>query len=104
MLEPLPSEVTLRTRLGPGQHDVILFFTPRRSELEMQFTRLKEALVANGSLWICWPKKASGVETDLTENVVRDIALANGLVDNRVCAVDDACSGLRLVYRLKDRT
>ncbi|HZL71750.1 MAG TPA: DUF3052 domain-containing protein, partial [Planctomycetota bacterium] len=57
----------------------------------------------NGGLWVAWPKKVSGVLTDLTEDRVRDVALAAGLVDNKVCAIDPVWSGLRCVYRLKDR-
>jgi hypothetical protein len=56
-----------------------------------------------GGLWVCWPKRASGVATDVTEDTVRDVALPLGLVDNKVCAVDETWSGLRIVYRLKDR-
>ncbi len=83
--------------------DVIVFFTHQRSEYENQYARLKAALRANGALWIAWPKKASRVATDLTENFVRDYAFEHGLVDNKVCAIDLVYSGLRLVYRLKDR-
>ena len=57
----------------------------------------------DGGLWIAWPKRSSGVETDITEDVVRELALAGGLVDNKVCAIDETWSGLRLVYRLRDR-
>ena len=56
-----------------------------------------------GGLWVCWPKRASGVPTDITEDVIRDVVLPLGLVDNKVCAVDETWSGLRIVYRLKDR-
>ena len=75
----------------------------RRGELERRFAALKRALDPAGGLWIAWPKRSSGVETDLTEDVVREIALAKGLVDNKVCAIDETWSGLRLVYRLSDR-
>ena len=61
------------------------------------------ALEPDGGLWIAWPKRSSGVTTDLTEDVVREIAIANGMVDNKVCAIDDTWCGLRLVYRLRDR-
>jgi len=64
---------------------------------------LTEHLVTNGMIWVCWPKKASGVPTDLTEDVVRQLALAGGLVDVKVCAVDETWSGLKLVRRLRDR-
>jgi hypothetical protein len=81
----------------------VVFFTRRRSELERRFAALKRALDPAGGLWIAWPKRSSGVETDLTEDIVREIALAEGLVDNKVCAIDETWSGLRLVYRLSDR-
>ena len=66
-------------------------------------TALARAIFPDGGLWIAWPKRASGLETDLTEDVVRDLALERGLVDNKVCAIDDTWSGLRLVYRVADR-
>jgi len=101
-LGPLPGGVTVKSR-AIGPLDVIVSFTRRRSALERRFEALKRALVANGGLWIAWPKRASGVATDLTEDVVREIAPAGGLVDNKVCAIDETWSGLRLVYRLRDR-
>jgi hypothetical protein len=75
----------------------------RRSELERRFSALAAALEPDGGLWIAWPKGSSGVATDLNEDVVREVAIANGLVDNKVCAIDDTWSGLRLVHRLRDR-
>ena len=86
-----------------GPADVILSFHLRRQELASSFAMLAGALDSAGGLWISWPKKASGISTDLNENLIRDIGLAAGLVDNKVCAVTDAWSGLRFVYRLKDR-
>jgi hypothetical protein len=83
-------------------HVIVAFFI-RRSALERRFSRLAVALEPDGGLWIAWPKRSSGVTTDLTEDVVREIAIANGMVDNKVCAIDDTWSGLRLVYRLRDR-
>ena len=77
--------------------DVIVLFVTERYRLERHFPAAGAALVANGGLWVAWPKKASGVETDLTENVIREIGLANGLVDNKVCAIDDTWSALRFV-------
>ena len=68
-----------------------------------RFPDLARRLVTNGGLWIAWPKRSSGIPTDLDGNVVREFGLAAGLVDNKVCAVDDTWSGLRFVYRLKDR-
>ncbi|MDX2004909.1 MAG: hypothetical protein SFU83_06490 [Meiothermus sp.] len=98
----LPDGVEVRERLEPNL-DVVVFFTTRQAEYQAQFATLKAVLKSNGGLWIAWPKKASKVPTDLTEDVVRDWALAHGLVDNKVCAIDAVWSGLRLVYRVKDR-
>lgn len=104
LLASLPPDVAITADLVRGMaYDVILFFTESRAELERRFGTFKKALNNSGGLWICWPKKSSKVVTDLTEDVVREIALAAGLVDNKVCAVDETWSGLRLVYRLADR-
>jgi hypothetical protein len=86
-----------------GTFPFIHFFTRSRIALETKFAGLARALASDGALWISWPKKASGVPTDLTEDVVREIALPTGLVDVKVAAVDDVWSGLKLVRRLKDR-
>ena len=83
--------------------DVIVFFVRDQAELFQRFTPFTRCLAPAGGLWVSWPKKASGVSTNLTEDVIRDVALAAGLVDNKVCAVDATWSGLRLVIRLKDR-
>jgi hypothetical protein len=83
--------------------DFIQFFSKAKSHLERNFPKLKAALTSAGSLWISWPKGSSGVSTDLNEDVVRQIGLANGLVDVKVIAVDDTWSGLKFVYRLQDR-
>jgi hypothetical protein len=101
-LGELPAQVIVVRQLRTPC-DVLLFFTKSRTELQKQFQRLKANLDPDGGLWIAWPKKASGVATDLTEDVIRDTALTNGLVDNKVCAIDAVWSGLRLVYRLSDR-
>jgi len=82
----------------------IQFFTTKRSLLERRFPALKRVLAQDGALWVSWPKKSSGVATDLTEDVVRAVALAGGLVDVKVCVVDEVWSGLKLVRRLKDRS
>jgi hypothetical protein len=103
ILAPLPDGVSVRAR-ARGPLDVIVLFTKRRAELERRFDALKGALDLAGGLWVAWPKRSSGVETDLTEDVVRDLALDRGLVDNKVCAIDETWSGLRLVYRLEDRS
>ena len=101
-LEPLPHGVRLLVA-ARGRNDVILFFATRRNELARRFAKLANALETDGGLWIAWPKRTARVATDLSENVVREIGLARGLVDNKVCAVDDTWSGLRFVYRLGDR-
>jgi hypothetical protein len=101
-LGELPEGVRVKSRLA-GPLDVIVFFVTRRTDLERRFERLAGALDPTGGLWIAWPKRASGVETDMTEDVARDIGVAHGLVDNKVCAIDDVWSGLRLVIRVKDR-
>lgn len=71
--------------------------------METEFPRLKKNLAKDGTLWISWPKGASKIKTDVNENVAREIGLKNGLVDVKVCAVDDVWSGLKFVFRLKDR-
>lgn len=86
-----------------GTLPLIHFFTTKRTLLERRFPALKRALEQDGALWVSWPKKSSGVATDLTEDVVREVALADGLVDVKVCAVDEVWSGLKLVRRLRDR-
>jgi hypothetical protein len=100
VLGELPERVTIANALG---HDVILLFTKARADLAKRFAKTARQLDFAGGLWIAWPKKASGVATDVTEDVVRDIALDAGLVDNKVCAIDEVWSGLRCVYRLEDR-
>ncbi len=86
-----------------GSLPFIQFFVTSRDVLEAQLPALLRALEPDGSLWISWPKKASGVMTDITEDVVRAVALPTGLVDVKVAAVDDVWSGLKLVRRLKNR-
>jgi len=83
--------------------DWIHFFVRERAALEGEMDDLKRAMDPQGQLWVSWPKKASGTATDVTEDVVRDVALAHGLVDVKVCAVDETWSALKLVVRLKDR-
>jgi hypothetical protein len=101
-LGELPDGVSLRST-ARGTADVIVSFHERRAELARRMPRLRELMDPAAGLWIAWPKRASGVPTDLTEDVVRELALANRLVDNKVCAIDDTWSGLRLVIRLRDR-
>jgi hypothetical protein len=98
----LPAGVQLRTA-ARGRLDVVVFFVTRHGELTRRFPAMKRALEPDGGLWIAWPKRTSGVATDLSENPVRDVGLANGLVDTKVAAIDDTWSGLRFVYRRADR-
>ena len=101
-LEGLPEGVRL-SRRAAGRLDVIVFFTRRASELARRFGGLADQLDEAGGLWVAWPKKSSGVATDVVEGVVRQTGLAGGLVDNKICAVDETWSALRFVYRLRDR-
>jgi hypothetical protein len=100
LLGPLPVGATPASR---GKLDFSLLFVKKLADLSRNFPRLRDRLESNGMLWVSWPKKTSGVPTDLTENVVRDFGLANGLVDVKVCAIDDTWSGLKFVRRLSDR-
>jgi hypothetical protein len=86
-----------------GTLDFAMLFVRAVSELKRAFPRLRDRLESNGMLWVAWPKKASGVETDLSEGIVRSIGLEAGLVDVKVCAVDHTWSGLKFVRRLRDR-
>jgi hypothetical protein len=83
--------------------DVIVWFVTARAAFAKRLPSVAARLQPAGGLWIAWPKKASGVATDMTENVVREVALPTGLVDNKVCAIDDTWSGLRLVVRVENR-
>jgi hypothetical protein len=94
----LPDGVTVRQRVR-GRLDVIVYFTRSRAPLERRIERLKGALDPAGRLWIAWPKRASKVPTDMTEDVVREVALPIGLIDNKVAAIDEIWSGLQLVIR-----
>lgn len=86
-----------------SKKDFIHFFTKETKELEKNIPKLRKQIVPNGIIWISWPKKSSKVPTDVTEDIIRNIALKNGLVDIKVCAVDDIWSGLKLVIPVKDR-
>ncbi|MBZ5537571.1 MAG: DUF3052 domain-containing protein [Acidobacteriia bacterium] len=101
-LGELPPTVSITTP-AKKSIDLILFFTKSQADLKKNFSRLAEHLVPNGMLWVGWPKKASGVATDLAEGIVQKIGLSAGLVDTKVCAIDDVWSGLRFVIRVKDR-
>jgi hypothetical protein len=99
---PLPEGVDVARRAGPGL-EVVVFFTQARADLEARVEELKGAIAPAGGLWVAWPKRSSGVATDMTEDVVREVALPLGLVDNKVCAIDETWSGLRLVIRVTER-
>lgn len=98
LLADAPADVEWQE--GPaGALDFVHFFTRQRAELAAFLPELREAIFPDGMIWVSWPKKASKVETDVTENTVREIALPLGLVDIKVCAVDEIWSGLKLVVR-----
>ena len=102
-LGDLPDSVRISSKLDAKPFDLIMLFVQTEREMKQQFTRLMKSLNQNGMLWVAWPKKSSGVETDLSFDVVQRHGLAAGLVDVKICAVDDTWSGLKFVYRLKDR-
>ncbi len=102
VLGPLPSGVDLRTG-ARGRCDVVVFFVTRRAELARRFPGFVRALEPDGGLWVAWPKKTSGVATDLGFDAVQEVGLDAGLVDNKVCAIDTTWSGLRFVRRVADR-
>ena len=101
-LGDLPEGARLLSRLAPDL-DVIVLAVDRLADLRRRLPAAQEAMRPDGGLWVAWPKRASGVATDVTEDLVRAVGLAGGLVDNKVCAIDGVWSGLRLVVRLRDR-
>lgn len=101
LLSPLPEDV--RFSSPHEKADVIHYFCRERARFAQDLPKLREEMRDNAALWISWPKKSAGVPTTMTEDVVREIALPLGLVDNKVCAVDETWSGLRLVVRLENR-
>jgi hypothetical protein len=102
LLGELPAGVRLQTRLS-GPVDLVVCFVTSRRLFQQRLPALRRAMAPACMLWIAWPKKSSGVETDMTEDVVRAVALPTGLVDTKVCAIDDTWSGLRLVIRTENR-
>ena len=101
-LGELPADVKLM-KATTKSVDLILFFVMSERILAREFSKLAQRLTTNGMIWIAWPKKSSGVKTDLTFERVQRIGLDSGLVDVKICAIDEAWSGLKFVYRLKDR-
>jgi len=98
LLAPLPNGVTFVNKLT-NSVDVVHLFTKFASELDAKLRRWRKAIKPDAAIWISWPKKASKVPTDITEDVIREIALPMGFVDVKVCAVDETWSGLKLVIR-----
>ena len=98
----LPARVR-RVSLNEGALDVVHYFSKRHDELYAAFPTLRAAIVSNGCVWVSWPKKSSSVVTDLDGNIVRDLGLASGMVDVKVCAVDETWSGLKFMIRIADR-
>jgi hypothetical protein len=101
-LGKLPDGARLSDRVTT-ESDFVHFFTKRRGELQRQLPRLRAKLSDTGTLWVSWPKKSAGVRTDVTEDMIRDVALPLGLVDTKVCAVDEIWSGLKLMIRRENR-
>jgi len=102
LVEPLPEGVTIVPRLA-GKVDIIHVFSSEAKELAKKLKQFKKSIVENGMIWVSWPKKSAGVPTDVTEDVIRELALPLGLVDVKVCAVDEVWSGLKLVIRKENR-
>jgi hypothetical protein len=98
----LPKDVAVG-RIARGPLDFVLLFVKTEKELRQKFSPLAAKLKPSGTLWVAWPKKSSGVATDLSFNNVQSIGLAAGLVDVKICAIDEVWSGLKFVFRLKDR-
>ncbi|NND75209.1 MAG: DUF3052 family protein [Ilumatobacter sp.] len=98
LLAPIPPGVQFRSNLR-GRADVVVMFVTARGELVRRIGAAGRTIFPGGALWIAWPKRASKLPTDMTEDVVREVALPLGLVDNKVCAIDDTWSGLRIVWR-----
>jgi len=102
LLDPLPAGVEFRTSLRAAA-DVVVLFTRSRRALERRIAVAGRVVFPDGAIWVAWPKRASGLETDMTEDVVREVVLPMGLVDNKVCAIDETWSGLRVVWRRERR-
>jgi hypothetical protein len=102
-IDAVPAGAVVHTRAARSSYDVVLAFCPDLKRLQSRFASLAPRITTAGALWIAWPKKSSGVTTDLDENVVRDVGLGEGLVDVKVIAIDDVWSGLKFVRRLRDR-
>lgn len=102
LLDPLPDGVVFRSALR-GNLDLVIAFFTRRSTLKAKLPALTKAIYPDAGLWLAWPKKSSGVKTDITGNEIRELGLASGVVDIKVCAIDDTWSGHRFAHRLENR-
>ena len=102
LLEPLPANVTFIGH-GADELDVVHLFTKSRNKLMKYLDQYKNKIKQNGSIWVSWPKKSSGIPSEVSEDTIRELALPIGLVDVKVCAVDDTWSGLKLVIRKECR-
>jgi hypothetical protein len=102
VIDKLPPGVSVK-RQARGTADVVVAFFTRRSDFERRIDELAQMVFPSGGLWVAWPKRASGVQTDMHEGVVRNVVLPLGLVDNKVCAIDETWSGLRVVWRREHR-
>lgn len=102
-LDAVPAGAVVHTRAAGSSYDVIVAFTPDRKRLDQRFGPLAARITTAGALWIAWPKKASGVVSDLNDNVVREVGLEGGLVDVKIAAIDTTWSGMKFVRRLRDR-
>lgn len=102
-LGDLPAAAMQRGLAGSAPLDVVVLFVKRRADLEKKLPQVRRRMAEDAGFWVAWPKRASGVATDMTEDVVRAVALPTGLVDNKVCAIDETWSGLRLVIRVAER-
>lgn len=102
-LGDLPDGVEVLGDSDPEPAELYIIFADRAAEAERGFQRALTQIPPDGSIWIAWPKKASGVETDIVEDTLRDLFLPTGMVDNKVCAIDETWSGLRFVVRKENR-
>ncbi len=102
VFDDVPAGVTVK-RQARGRAQVVVAFFTERAEFERRIGPLSAMIFPDGGLWVAWPKRASGLETTMSEHVVREVALPLGLVDNKVCAIDDTWSGLRVVWRVDRR-
>jgi hypothetical protein len=103
VIEGLPPGVSVK-RQARGTADVVVAFFTRRKDFEGRIVPLSKMIFPAGGLWVAWPKRASGVQTDMHEGVLREVALPLGLVDNKVCAIDETWTGMRVVWRRERRT